>query len=139
MRKSCTEAALLLSAVPSHWSRHCVNKALLEGLRREGVSVGAFLPLLPASSSFNASGIFFNFVDGRSAASKPYFALCSCSLNLLSPPRWFEKDGGGVGGEKKKRKTLWHINICLNSLSCLMTDCQNSAAVTFDMQHWNSF
>lgn len=36
--------------------------------------MGTLLPLLAASHSLNASVIFFNFVNGRSAASELYFA-----------------------------------------------------------------
>lgn len=84
VRKSCIKAALLLPAYsPMLVQMLGKCKALAEG---EGVSVGTLLHLLAASHSLNASVIFLNFVNGRSAASKLYFALCSHSLYFLSPP-----------------------------------------------------
>lgn len=85
VRKSSIRAALLLSAYsPALEQTLCKRRASAEGDER--ASQWELFSLLAASYSFNVSVIFFNFVNGRSAASEPYFALCSHSLYFLSPP-----------------------------------------------------
>lgn len=103
VRKSYIKTALICSA-------YSPTLEQTQGFGRRGWEERAsqwelFFPYLLQAFNFNECVIFFNFISGRSAACEPYFALCSHSLNFLSPPWWFEE---GRGKKKKKENFVAH-------------------------------